>query len=226
MQQLDDRTLSDIIQTGLAQRNWRGQRVLVLIPDATRTMPMPRYFAMVRAALRDAGAAAQTWMVALGTHPAMDDAALSSLLGVDVHTLHRDEPDIRIVNHAWQDPSALVLVGTISAAQMHALSNGMTSEDVPVRVNRAVLTHDHILICGPVFPHEVVGFSGGNKYLVPGISGPDVINATHWLGALLTHVCGHARGSVGASGSVFGRGACALVVRSRPACDSRLADHV
>jgi nickel-dependent lactate racemase len=186
MQQLDDRTLSDIIQTGLAQRNWRGQRVLVLIPDATRTMPMPRYFAMVRAALRDAGAAAQTWMVALGTHPAMDDAALSKLLGVDVHALHRDEPDIRVVNHAWQDPSALVLVGTISAAQMHALSNGMTSEDVPVRVNRAVLTHDHILICGPVFPHEVVGFSGGNKYLFPGISGPDVINATHWLGALLT----------------------------------------
>jgi nickel-dependent lactate racemase len=186
MQQLDDRILSDIIQTGLAQRNWRGQRVLVLIPDATRTMPLPRYFAMVRTALRAAGAAAQTWMVALGTHPAMDDGALSQLLGVDVRALQRDESDIRIVNHAWQDPSALVHVGTISAAQMHALSNGMTSEDVPVRVNRAVLTHDHILICGPVFPHEVVGFSGGNKYLFPGISGPDVINATHWLGALLT----------------------------------------
>ncbi len=186
MQKLDDQTLNDTIRTGLATRNWRGQRVLVLIPDGTRTMPMPRYFGIVRAALRAAGAAAQTWMVALGTHPAMDDAALSQLLGVDVHALQRDEPDIRVVNHAWQDPSALVLVGTISAAQMHTLSNGMSSDEVPVRVNRAVLTHDHILICGPVFPHEVVGFSGGNKYLFPGISGPDVINATHWLGALLT----------------------------------------
>ena len=32
----------------------------------------------------------------------------------------------------------------------------------------------------------MVGFSGGAKYLFPGISGPDVINATHWLGALAT----------------------------------------
>jgi nickel-dependent lactate racemase len=37
-----------------------------------------------------------------------------------------------------------------------------------------------------VFPHEVVGFSGGTKYLVPGVAGQEVIDATHWLGALLT----------------------------------------
>jgi nickel-dependent lactate racemase len=186
MQQIDDRELRAIIDTGLAKRIWRGQRVLVLIPDGTRTMPMPRYFSIVRAALRAAGASCQTWMVALGTHPAMDEAALSQLLGCDVAELHRAEPDIRVVNHAWQNPDALVLVGTLSATEMHRLSGGLSSDDVPVRVNRAVLTHDHILICGPVFPHEVVGFSGGNKYLFPGISGPDVINATHWLGALLT----------------------------------------
>jgi len=46
------------------------------------------------------------------------------------------------------------------------------------------LEYDHILILGPTFPHEVVGFSGGAKYLFPGISGADMINATHWLGAL------------------------------------------
>jgi nickel-dependent lactate racemase len=57
---------------------------------------------------------------------------------------------------------------------------------VDIRINRAALEHDHILILGPTFPHEVVGFSGGAKYLFPGISGPDVINATHWLGALAT----------------------------------------
>src|SRR5438132_734753 len=42
-----------------------------------------------------------------------------------------------------------------------------------------------ILICGPVFPHEVVGFSGGNKYLFPGVSTGEMIHQTHWLGALL-----------------------------------------
>ena len=38
-----------------------------------------------------------------------------------------------------------------------------------------------------MFPHEVVGFSGGNKYLFPGIAGPEIINFTHWLGALITN---------------------------------------
>jgi nickel-dependent lactate racemase len=35
-------------------------------------------------------------------------------------------------------------------------------------------------------PHEVIGFSGGNKYLFPGLSGEDMIDVTHWLGALIT----------------------------------------
>jgi nickel-dependent lactate racemase len=55
-----------------------------------------------------------------------------------------------------------------------------------VTVNKMILDYDQIIICGPVFPHEVVGFSGGNKYLFPGVSGPEVINFTHWLGALIT----------------------------------------
>ena len=183
---LDDGALTAIITQGLTTRNLRGQRVLVLIPDATRTMPLPRYFAIVRHALREAGAMQQTWMVALGTHPAMDTDALNRLLGCDLTQLSHDESDVEVLNHAWQDPATLVQVGVIDSDMMARLSGGLSSEAVPVRVNRAVLTHDHILICGPVFPHEVVGFSGGNKYLFPGISGPDVINATHWLGALLT----------------------------------------
>ncbi len=183
---LDDGALTAIISQGLTTRNLRGQRVLVLIPDATRTMPMPRYFAIVRHALREAGAMQQTWMVALGTHPAMDTDALNRLLGCDLTQLAHDESDVEVVNHAWQDPATLVQVGVIDSDTMARLSGGLNSDAVPVRINRAVLTHDLVLICGPVFPHEVVGFSGGNKYLFPGISGPDVINATHWLGALLT----------------------------------------
>jgi nickel-dependent lactate racemase len=56
--------------------------------------------------------------------------------------------------------------------------------EVPIQINKAALEYDHIIILGPTFPHEVVGFSGGAKYLFPGISGAEMINATHWLGAL------------------------------------------
>jgi len=60
--------------------------------------------------------------------------------------------------------------------------------DVPVTVNRRVDDYDRIIIVGPVFPHEVVGFSGGNKYLFPGIGGAEVLNFFHWLGAVITTV--------------------------------------
>jgi nickel-dependent lactate racemase len=42
-----------------------------------------------------------------------------------------------------------------------------------------------VIICGPVFPHEVAGFSGGTKYLFPGIAAAGIIHFTHWLGALI-----------------------------------------
>jgi nickel-dependent lactate racemase len=33
----------------------------------------------------------------------------------------------------------------------------------------------------------VVGFSGGNKYLFPGVGGPKILNFFHWLGAVVTN---------------------------------------
>jgi nickel-dependent lactate racemase len=74
----------------------------------------------------------------------------------------------------------------IPADRIAELTHGMMSLDVPVRLNRLVLEYDYIFICGPTFPHEVIGFSGGNKYFFPGIGGPEVINFTHWLGAVIT----------------------------------------
>jgi len=94
--------------------------------------------------------------------------------------------DVQFHNHAWDDPSQLVALGTIPSQRIADLTDGLFAMDVPVTVNRMALDVDHIVIIGPVFPHEVVGFSGGHKYLFPGISGPEVLNFFHWLGAVIT----------------------------------------
>ena len=91
-----------------------------------------------------------------------------------------------VLNHAWWDRSAFADVGTISADRIAELSDGMLHDtargaDQPRR-GRA----RRQIIVGPVFPHEVVGFSGGNKYLFPGVSGRELIDLSHWLGALIT----------------------------------------
>jgi lactate racemase len=92
-----------------------------------------------------------------------------------------------VLNHAWWDRQTFVELGTVEAARIAELSDGMLSVSVPVRINRAVVEHDLTLILGPVFPHEVVGFSGGNKYLFPGIGGQEILDMFHWLGALITN---------------------------------------
>jgi nickel-dependent lactate racemase len=91
------------------------------------------------------------------------------------------------LNHEWDNPAALRSIGTIASDEISQLTGGLFAMDVEVKINRHVFDYDHIIIIGPVFPHEVVGFSGGNKYLFPGVSGPEVLNFFHWLGAVVTN---------------------------------------
>ncbi len=69
---------------------------------------------------------------------------------------------------------------------MREISGGLFEVPVDVTINKIVLDYDVLLVVGPVFPHEVAGFSGGSKYFFPGISGREVLNFFHWLGAIIT----------------------------------------
>ena len=174
---------------GLQGSRYVGKKVLVIIPDSTRTAPIPLMYRLLHEILGPR-VEALDFLVALGTHPPMGDAALGRLVGAEVRDGATE--DSKIINHRWDLDESFVTVGTIPAAEVRAASNGQMDLDVPVRLNRLVgepggeRPYDELLVCGPVFPHEVAGFSGGNKYFVPGVSGQEVIDVTHWLGALLT----------------------------------------
>ncbi|HXQ36995.1 MAG TPA: lactate racemase domain-containing protein, partial [Anaerolineales bacterium] len=128
------------------------------------------------------------FMVALGTHPPLSETRINELVGITSEERKDRFKHIRLLNHAWNEPSALRSIGTMEKDEIKEIADTSWHESLPdkvdIRINRAVLEYDHILIVGPTFPHEVAGFSGGAKYLFPGISGADMINATHWLGAL------------------------------------------
>jgi len=172
-----------IVAEAVASVPIEGKRVLVIIPDGTRTMPMPAMFALFQKILQPR-ARALDYLVALGTHQPMNDAQLAKLLGHPV--LHGAVGGARIWNHLWENPANFVQLGTIPACEIEQVTGGLMSRDVPVTLNKLILDYDHLIVCGPVFPHEVVGFSGGNKYFFPGIAGPELINFTHWLGAVIT----------------------------------------
>ncbi len=183
---LTEAEIATVVGEGLAAAPLDGKRVLAIIPDGTRTAPMPLLFRLLCENLRP-HVAQLDFLIALGTHAPMDAEQVTRLVGMDEAEREASYPGGRIFNHEWADPDTFITLGEIPAGEMEAISEGRLHDAVPVRINRKVTEYDHLLICGPVFPHEVVGFSGGNKYLYPGISGPEVINMSHWLGALITN---------------------------------------
>jgi len=173
--------LDQFVVESLSDFGTASEHVLVIIPDDTRTIPMPEVYAAICNELAPR-VKKLTFLVALGTHPTMTDAEMDRHLGANWR-----RPDVFVQQHDWQDPDGLVHLGTIEANVIDELSGGLLSEAVPVTIHRLAVEADRILIVNPVFPHEVVGFSGGHKYFFPGISGEEILNTSHWLGALLTN---------------------------------------
>jgi nickel-dependent lactate racemase len=162
-----------------------GKRVLVIIPDGTRTAPIALFFRLLYEQLGQR-VEQLDYLIALGTHPPMSEEAIERLVGVSAQERAESFPRVRIFNHHWAQAETLQTIGVISRQEAARLTGGLLVDEVPVTLNRLIFEYDQLMICGPVFPHEVAGFSGGAKYLFPGIAGPDIINFTHWLGALVT----------------------------------------
>ena len=177
--------VEQLLREGLPEEAIRGRKVLVVTPDGTRTCPLPVF---VRALGRVLGgpAARLDFMVALGSHPVMSEAEVLGLYGLPAGERERLFPRSRFLCHRWDLPGTLTSLGVIGESEVETLTGGLFREPVNVDINRAVFDYDLLVLLGPVFPHEVAGYSGGNKYLFPGISGGSFLHFTHWLGAVIT----------------------------------------
>ena len=183
---LSDDAAREIVSRALPVDELRGKRVLLIVPDATRSGPVGLIFKAIHKAIgRDTKNL--DVIIALGTHQPMSEDAINARLEITPAQRASEYSRVRFFNHDWSNPDALQNIGTIPAAEIEELSGGLFSLDVPVTINKLVFDYDLLVIIGPVFPHEVVGFSGGNKYLFPGIGGPEILNFFHWLGAVVTN---------------------------------------
>jgi nickel-dependent lactate racemase len=183
---LADVQVAELVARAVPAGDYRDRRVLLIVPDHTRTAPVGLMFKTLHAQIGGVAKALDV-LIALGTHQPMSERAICDRLEITEDERRGVYGRVRFFNHAWNDPAALQRVGTIPAEEIRELSGGLFAMDVPVAVNRLVFDYDRVIIVGPVFPHEVVGFSGGNKYLFPGIGGPEILNFFHWLGAVVTN---------------------------------------
>ena len=174
--QLTSNEVRDLITTYFSTLDLDGRSLCLVVPDATRVCPLPLLLGAIIDAV-DGRVSSCVVLVALGTHAPMSDAARRDLVGIS---------ELTTMNHEWWNDDTFVTIGTLDSDRVAELSEGRLTMDVPVRINRLILESDVVVTVGPVLPHEVAGFSGGDKYLFPGVSGPEMIDVSHWLGALVT----------------------------------------
>jgi nickel-dependent lactate racemase len=183
---LSDKEITNISSEALSNRDFRSKKVLVIIPDHTRTAPVSLFFKTI-CKLIGKKTEKLDFLIALGTHPPMTEEHILKHVGISKKEKKKKYSSVDFFNHKWDDPGALTTIGTIHEDKIEKTTNGLLKENVTVKINKKILEYDVLIILGPVFPHEVVGFSGGNKYFFPGISGPEVLHFFHWLGALITN---------------------------------------
>jgi nickel-dependent lactate racemase len=183
---LNENQVTDICAQGLSSEKLDNKKVLVIIPDHTRTAPIDMMFRVIYSLL-SGKVKLLDFLVALGTHPPMSEESILNRVGISKEEYQGKYPKARFFNHHWNDAKQLKHIGIIKEDEVSELTYGLLKQRVDVSINRLVFNYDLLLIVGPTFPHEVVGFSGGNKYLFPGIAGGDIINMFHWFGALVTN---------------------------------------
>lgn len=182
---LSDSEIRNIVESGTPEALYHGKRILVLTPDTTRTCPLPLMICILQEVV---GTQAQKldFMVALGTHQPLSEERILDLYGISPEARKTTFAKTRFFNHRWDLEDTFQRIGYLSCEETDALSEGRLREKVPIDINKTIFKYDLVLILGPVFPHEVVGYSGGAKYLFPGISGGDFLHFFHWLGAIVT----------------------------------------
>ena len=100
---LDDQAISDFVAQRLAEEDLDGRSVCVIVPDGTRSCPLPLLLSAVHESLQ--GRASHiTVLIALGTHAAMDDDHLAKHLGYADRGLAKTYPGMTVLNHEWWKP--------------------------------------------------------------------------------------------------------------------------
>ena len=161
-----------------------GSRILAIVPDKTRDDNTHILFPEAARKLAAIGVSRIDVLFAQGTHSPMSHAEKLAKIGTD--QLEPLSNLGELYDHRWNDPSELVTIGELSAAEVHRITGGLIAETIPLTVNRLVANggYDSILVFGATMPHEVAGFAGGAKYFFPGVAGPELTHKTHWLAAL------------------------------------------
>ena len=146
----------------IRQEDLRGKKVTVITDDWARPTPAAEVVPLILDELKSAGAADDkiTFITASGMHYSMSDEDLARKLGEQIVRRYR------CVSHDGGDWDNLAFVG-------------ITPRGTPIWVNRHVAAADYKVVLGRIYLHDAVGYEGGYKMILPGVSSFETIVRDH-----------------------------------------------
>lgn len=164
-----------VLETALTRIGTRPRKVLILPPDYTRFNSNAGELTALLYEMLSPEAEIDI-LPALGTHFAMTEEEIRHMFGDTI-------PMARFHEHDWRN--GVRHLGVVPGGMVKDWSEGKVDYDINVFVNRMLFGgYDLILSVGQIVPHEVVGMANYTKNLMVGVGGPDMINKSHFLGAV------------------------------------------
>ena len=174
---IDEARARQHVQAMLAQLRKRGPlaRVLILPPDMTRLHSWAGFLTCELYEQLHPHADIAI-LPAVGTHLPMSSDELTHMFpGVPHSAFHA---------HDWRN--GVLPLGEVPASLVHRLSEGKLDFSIKVELDRLLIKEkwDAIISVGQLVPHEVIGIANHAKNVFVGVGGSDLINKSHWLGAV------------------------------------------
>lgn len=137
-------------------------KIVIIIDDITRPTPTRKILLPVLEVLEEKGVLPGNIriIIALGKHRKMTRKEQEDLLGRDICERYIVE------NHEARNPDSLIDLGR-------------TSFGTPVKLNKQVYQADLRILTGLIKPHNLAGYSGGGKSILPGVCGLETVNSNH-----------------------------------------------
>src|SRR5215471_11084454 len=141
---LSESEVRELMAPALSGAGLDGKRVLVLIPDGTRTAPIPMMFRLFHESLKDR-VAALDFLIALGTHQPMSEDAINRHVGITAEERATRYARVNIFNHRWDEPEQLIELGEISENEIAEITGGLLRQSVKIRLNKLIFDYDQIV---------------------------------------------------------------------------------
>lgn len=140
-----------------------GDKVCIAISDITRAYQKTSlWLPYIIDELTDSGIKDEDIVIlsATGAHREQTEEEHKELIGEDLYSR------FEVIDHKCNDSSSLSRLGT-------------TQRGTPIEINKLAVECDHLVITGAVSLHDMAGYGGGRKAIMPGIASYEAVSNNH-----------------------------------------------